>query len=262
MQTSDVVLVALLPVHTRSGRRTGRVVAARLAGACLFGLSGVAACGAAMHDETAAALAPSPSDGAEELRGGHRRGNKDAGAAPDPAPDASEAGDAAPRCPNGVLEDPHRGYVRCLAPGEVDAGWLPPLPQPIPDDAGVDGGDSDAAPDPAPAELRPHVEWSAPVYENGEVPRIDKALKSAANAIAKCVAAHGGLTGKSGSLKVQFMVRARGRAEGVEVLSAKGVGSEVAACVRVAVKNKPVGAPTAEPVGVTVSFSLTPAQLH
>lgn len=260
MQTYEVVLVALLPVHTHSARTTGRVVAARFAAACLFGLSGVAACGAAMHDETASALASSPTDGAEELRGGHRLGNKDAGVAQDPAPDASEAGDAAPRCPHGVLEDPHRGYVRCLAPGEADAGWLPPAPQPIPDDGGADGGASDAAPEPSPAEPRPHVEWSAPVYENGEVPRIEKALKSAANDIANCVAAHGGLTGKSGSLKVQFMVRARGRAEGVEVLAAKGVGSEVAVCVRLAVKNKPVGAPTAEPVGVTVSFSLTPAE--
>jgi hypothetical protein len=231
--------------------------------ACALGLSGVAACGAALHDE-ATPIGYTPAGDGDELRRGHRRPRTaDAGG------EAADAGDddAATRCPNGALEDPHRGFVRCLAPGEADAGWLPPPPQPAPaEDAGADGGAvdaaADAAPDAAPAVAGPppSVEWSPPVYENGEVPRLEKALKSASHEVARCVAEHGGLGGASGTVKVQFLVRARGRAEGVEVVSAKGVGAEAASCIRLALKNKAIGSPTADPVGVTVTFTLKPAR--
>ena len=52
----------------------------------------------------------------------------------DPAEKApADAGaDAAPRCPYGSLEDPHRGFVRCLLPDERDAGWTPPPPPDTP----------------------------------------------------------------------------------------------------------------------------------
>jgi hypothetical protein len=36
------------------------------------------------------------------------------------------------------------------------------------------------------------------------------------------------------------------------------VSSEAAACVRVLIKNKAIGAPSADPVGVTVVISLKP----
>jgi hypothetical protein len=51
-------------------------------------------------------------------------------------------------------------------------------------------------------------------------------------------------------------VRARGRAEGVEVTGARGVSADASACVRVLLKNKAIGAPTADPVGVTVTVTL------
>jgi hypothetical protein len=74
----------------------------------------------------------------------------------------------------------------------------------------------------------------------------------------KRVAEHGGLTGATGTLKMQFLVRARGRAEGVEVMSAKGLTADAASCVRVLLKNKPIGPPRADPVGVTVTIALEP----
>ena len=107
---------------------------------------------------------------------------------------------------------------------------------------------------PAPA-APPLVEVSPPKFENGEVPRAEKFLGSATADIAKCIADNGGLTAATGSLKVQFLVRARGRAEGVEVLGAKGISS----CVRLLLKNKAVGAPTSDPVGVTVTLTLKAA---
>src|SRR5206468_3792149 len=58
------------------------------------------------------------------------------------------------------------------------------------------------------------------------------------------------------------LVRSRGRAEGVEVVTSKNVTAEAAACVRLALKNRAVGAPSADPVGVTVTFNLKAAPLH
>lgn len=167
-----------------------------------------------------------------------------------------------PECPHGRLEDPHRGFVRCLEPGEADAGWLPPSPQP--EDAGtvdaapLDAGpiDAGAVPDAAPLAPAPLVEAGEPAFENGDVPKLDKALAKLTSGIATCVSEHGGLSAASGSMKVQFLVRARGRAEGVEILASKGVGKDAEECVRVLLKNRSVGAPSADPVGVTVSFVL------
>jgi len=89
---------------------------------------------------------------------------------------------------------------------------------------------------------------------------VEKSLGKASGDLARCVADHGGLTADAGTVKVQFLVRFRGRAEGVEVLSAKGIGAEASACVRHLLKNKAIGAPTADPVGVTVTITFKPVK--
>lgn len=190
-----------------------------------------------------------------------------------PAADAS-ADAALPRCLHGALEDPHRGFVRCLEPGEVDAAWLPPHPQPelppvnggdagSPDGGPANGGAADAGPPeaglPVVPAAPPVVEIGEPAYENGDVPRVPKLLKGITSKISSCIADNGGLAGSTGSIKVQFLVRSRGRAEGVEVLSAKGISDAASGCVRLLLKNKAVGSPSADPVGVTVTFSLKAA---
>jgi hypothetical protein len=200
------------------------------------------------------------------------------------------------RCPHGVLEDPHRGFVRCLSSDEKNAKWLPPTPQreavgpattavgpattstpaipapptavpattasappstpaiPAPPTASAPATTASAAPSTtAPrASAPPEVEVKAPAFESGEVPRAEKALVKLANDIGKCVGDNGGLSRATGTMKVQFLVRARGRAEGVEVLSSQGVSAEAASCVRLLLKNRTIGHPTADPVGVTV----------
>jgi len=188
---------------------------------------------------------------------------------------SADAGADTPKCPFGPLEDPHRGFVRCLRADEQDAGWLPPAPQPEPPAA--DAG-SNAAPAPEkPAEKPPTekpaekptpekaapekpqpppvVTVGAPKFEGGEVPKAEKFLNGQLEGITKCIATNGGLTGKKGSVKLSFLVRARGRAEGVEVASAKGINEDAASCIRVLLKNRAVGAPSADPVGVTVTFN-------
>ncbi|WP_437875186.1 hypothetical protein [Sorangium sp. So ce513] len=185
-----------------------------------------------------------------------------------------------PRCPHGALEDPHRGFVRCLEPGEADAGWLPPPPQPEPppDDAGapppdggdagpIDGGPSDGGPsDAGPPDAAvvsappPVVEIKEPEFMNGDVPNVAKRLEKVSPELAQCVADHGGLSGASGSIKIQFLVRVRGRAEGVEILEARGVTSDAQRCIRQFLKNRYIGSPTTDPVGVTVTLSLRAAK--
>jgi len=215
----------------------------RILTAAAVGLASVAACAGAAPPGAAAAQAswtPDPDELAKAAK-------DDAGAAP--------ADDGGPRCPYGELTDPHRGFVRCLLPDERDAGWLPPPPQ----------GDPPAeAPRAEPPKDRPTapptVEIGAPRFDNGQVTKVDKSLGKHAADLARCVADHGGVSGDAGSMKIQFLVRSRGRAEGVEVLASKGVSAEASACVRVLLKNKAIGAPSADPVGVTVVIGFKPSR--
>ena len=200
----------------------------RLLCACAVLVASVAACGAAappVSPEARAAWTPELSADAEA-----RRAPRDDTRAPDGGADDS-ADLTPPKCPYGSIEDAHRGFVRCLAAEERDAGPPPPVA---------------VAPTP---EAPPVVEVGTPTFENGEVPRVEKVLNRAASDIATCIASHGGLTAETGNLKVQFLVRSRGRAEGVEIVSAKGVSTDARACVRKLLKNKAIGAPTAESRG-------------
>jgi hypothetical protein len=219
--------------------------APRLFAAAVIGLASIAACAAAAPATGEAAQAAWTPDPAGP---GAPPPDEAASKAKAPA-DAGPSDDAGPRCPYGELSDPHRGFVRCLLPEERDAGWLPPPSQ----------GEPPAQPPPKEAPRSgppPVVEIGAAKFESGDVPKADKALGKLAGDIAQCVAEHGGLTGDAGTLKVTFLVRARGRAEGVEVSGAKGVTAEATACVRVLLKNKAIGAPTADPVGVSVVVTL------
>ncbi|WP_437303889.1 hypothetical protein [Sorangium sp. So ce388] len=95
---------------------------------------------------------------------------------------------------------------------------------------------------------------------NGDVPNVAKRLEKVSTDLAQCVADHGGLSGVSGSVKIQFLVRVRGRAEGVEILEARGVTSDAQRCIRQFLKNRAIGTPSADPVGVTVTLSLRAAK--
>lgn len=214
-----------------------------------LGLGSMAACGAAAAPD------------------GYRVGEAGQGPPEAAAPGVEMAsGDAGPadptKCPHGALEDPHHGFVRCLEPGEADGG-APPVPPP------PDAGAGDAAPDapgdggPAPTPVAgppPEVAVGAPSFENGEVKTLEKALTKLSADIGKCVAEGGGLSGSSGMVRLQFLVRARERAEGVEVLGQKGVSPAAATCVKNLLKNRWVGAPSADPVGVTIELRFKAAK--
>lgn len=204
------------------------------------------ACGAAMSDGNASAAVPRPESPAAE------------GLSADAGVDADDVSDGATDggCPYGSLEDGHRGFVRCLTADEVDGGTpdagdaSPPPPDAAPP--------SDAAPPPPPPApvVKPGVVVEAPKQEGGEVPNLDKVLNKLADDFATCVVSAGGLTAKTGQIETQFLVRARGKAEGVEVLKVKGVSETVSPCIQGLLKNKRVGIPTADPVGVTFVINL------
>lgn len=239
--------------------------------------------GVSLALSAAGACAGAAAEGGAQPSGGRPAGVQPAGGRPAGGDEGGwiwAGGDAGGegRCPHGALEDPHRGFVRCLEPGEADAGWLPPAPQPEPPaDAGADAapgqppradGGADVlppvAPPPpvttAPPGPPPIVALKEPEFMNGEVPNVSKRLEKLSGDIARCVADNGGLAGASGSMKLQFLVRMQGRAEGVEVLSAKGVSPEAQRCVRLLLKNKSVGTPSVDPVGVTVTLTLKPSR--
>jgi hypothetical protein len=108
--------------------------------------------------------------------------------------------------------------------------------------------------------VRPAVQMRGPRLSGGRVPGIGPKLDKAVDTVARCVAEHGGLSVRRGRIDLQFLVRARGRAEAVEIAGTRGVEAEAARCVQQVLKNRWLGAPTAEPVGVDLTFLLSVEQ--
>jgi hypothetical protein len=170
--------------------------------------------------------------------------------------------------------DGHSGEIRCLSPEEL----TPPGPYDTPlvepadaGDAGIDAGASsdagangpsrrDGAADASSAiPLRPiSVSLEGLAFENGEVPRAPAALERFKKDFVRCGSA--AASNDPGSLRsdavveVRFIVRAPGRAEGVDVVQSRGVSADIVRCVTTAVANRPIGAPSSDPVGVQVSI--------
>jgi hypothetical protein len=137
-------------------------------------------------------------------------------------------------------------------------------PPNAPDDPPAGEGDDKPAepPEPPPPPPKPEpvaadVSVTKPKFMGGgDVPHIDKALAKTREKVASCILEHGGLEGGGGKLDVQFLVRSRGKAEGVEVLAHEGVSDEAARCVRKLLQNRWMGSPSQDPVGVTMSYKL------
>lgn len=174
-------------------------------------------------------------------------------AAPAPVADAPEPPPPPPApAPEAPPEEPSE------APEGGDGDASPP------DEEGPEDGAEAPPPEPEPKEpepkeppqRQPAIEASAPAFINGEVPKVERFLAKQGERVAACVLKHGGLTEADGLIKMQFLVRMRGRAEGVEVLAARGVTEEAQRCARKRLKNEHVGTPTADPTGVTFTYRL------
>jgi hypothetical protein len=75
----------------------------------------------------------------------------------------------------------------------------------------------------------------------------------------KCINDNGGLKEASAEVQVRFLLRAKGRAEGVSVAKRIGVTTEAARCVSEVVDRRFVGVPDAPIVGATVTIKFSKA---
>jgi hypothetical protein len=87
-------------------------------------------------------------------------------------------------------------------------------------------------------------------FDSGDVPRAPAALERIKKDFAKC-----GIESLKGeaTVELRFLVRAPGRAEGVDVVQSRGMSSDIVRCVTSSLAGRPVGAPTSDPVAVSVT---------
>ena len=215
-------------------------------------------------------------------------------AAQTPAPEAAKPGTASaheaqassapnparypfdPVCPWGRVADGQGILLRCLERAEAQ-GLIGTLP------ARVSGAAPSAAvaavapvgsaaltapavttPAPAPA-VRPAAYKRVMVREvgpaqadTGELPEAQAQLRKVQERYAQCVEDSGGLERAEGRVTLRFLVRERGRAEGVAVKDRQGVSLAAAKCVAQVVDRRYVGYPAAPIVGATLSIDFVP----
>jgi hypothetical protein len=176
-----------------------------------------------------------------------------------------------PGCIYGRVLDGHTGQIRCLSPEEI----TPPGPYDIPPpDAGADGsrqplrgrwrdaGESGVGvADGANALRAMSITIDSVDFENGDVPRARAALdRFAKKDLVRCANEHDGKPGRrraeggDSHVDLRFLVRAPGRAEGIDVSAAHGVSAGLVQCITSALANRPIGAPSDDPVAVSVRF--------
>jgi hypothetical protein len=169
-----------------------------------------------------------------------------------------------PVCPWGRLADGHGMLIRCLEPSEATTLLeRPPAKTPPagaqPSDPAKSSAAKPPAAKPAPASSdRVVVSNIGPAQaDSGELPLAVKKLSLANDRYVECVRANGGLTDKAARVVVRFLVRERGRAEGVSVKSHQGLSLDAAKCIADVVDRRYVGYPAAPLVGATIPIELS-----
>jgi hypothetical protein len=187
-----------------------------------------------------------------------------------------------PVCPWGRLSDGHGLLLRCLERTEAQAllaaapgaGAAPVANPPAPASAAAataTEGTAQALSGRDPALPAPTAPRSVKVYrkvsvkevgaaqaDTGELPEAQAQLRKVADRYAQCVGNNGGLEGTQGKVTLRFLVRERGRAEGVAVKERQGVSLAAAKCVAEVVDRRYVGYPAAPIVGATLSIEFIP----
>ena len=179
-----------------------------------------------------------------------------------------------PACPWGRIGNGKGLIVRCLSEAEAQAlraGTVAALPA-----STASGAPSaSAAPTSAPAVVAPE---EAPEADAGAPPSYDERLDVSVGPVSadsgelgigklgapkdkyvKCINDNGGLKEASAEVQVRFLLRAKGRAEGVSVAKRIGVTTEAARCVSEVVDRRFVGVPDAPIVGATVTIKFSKA---
>jgi hypothetical protein len=98
------------------------------------------------------------------------------------------------------------------------------------------------------------VNMEGPFFDGGDVPRAAAALDRMKASFGRCVAGDGALTKNEGTVDLRFLVRAPGRAEGVDVDKVRGLSVDVVRCMTSVLARSYVGAPSDDPVGVAITL--------
>jgi hypothetical protein len=93
--------------------------------------------------------------------------------------------------------------------------------------------------------------------DTGELPDARVQLARAGDRYVQCVESNGGMTSSPARVTVRFLVRERGRAEGVTVKDRSGLSAPAAKCIAEVVDRRFVGYPAAPIVGADVSIDFT-----
>jgi hypothetical protein len=170
-----------------------------------------------------------------------------------------------PVCPWGRISDGHGLLVRCLEANEA-RGLLAPAPAAaVAAEATAQASSGRNADSPAPAPPNAKLYRKVSVKEvgpaqadTGELPEAQVQLRKVLDRYVQCVNGNGGLEGPQGKVTVRFLVRERGRAEGVSVKDRQGVSLAAAKCVAEVVDRRFVGYPAAPIVGASLSIEFMP----
>jgi hypothetical protein len=172
-----------------------------------------------------------------------------------------------PACAWGRLADGHGMLIRCLEPAEASVLLESKLEVNTKPAAKKASGDEPA--DKSKAATTPEkgggskggklvVSNVGPAQADaGELPLAAKKLGLPKDRYIDCVEKNGGLTADTAKVVVRFLVRERGRAEGVSVKSRKGMSKAAAACIADVVDRRYVGYPAAPMVGATIPIELS-----
>lgn len=169
-----------------------------------------------------------------------------------------------PVCPWGRIADGHGLLVRCLESSEANRLLAPATAMAPESTAQASSGRNPGVPAPAPASAKQlyrkvSVKEVGPAQaDTGELPEAQVQLRKVLDRYVSCVNGNGGLEGPQGKVTVRFLVRERGRAEGVSVKDRQGVSLAAAKCVAEVVDRRFVGYPAAPIVGATLSIEFTP----
>jgi hypothetical protein len=100
------------------------------------------------------------------------------------------------------------------------------------------------------------VTLEGPIFDGGDVPRAAAALERMKPSFLRCASTETALTKNEASLDLRFLVRAPGRAEGVDAGAVRGLSVDVVRCMTAALARSYVGAPSDDPVGVAVTVRI------
>jgi hypothetical protein len=184
-----------------------------------------------------------------------------------------------PVCPWGRIADGRGMLVRCLEASDVQRlaalvrapASSPPLAPPSLSAATPSPSEARPAravttpvtspvtlPPPPPLPGRPprrvHLEAvSAARADTGDLPEARVQLLRASDRYVQCVESNGGLSSSPARVTLRFLVRERGRAEGVTVKERAGLSTGAAKCIASVIDRRYVGYPAAPIVGADLS---------